>query len=197
MDVRRFFEDRFRKYGDSPETLDWSEQGQRRRFEILAEVADMTNKKVLDLGSGLGDFYGFLAGKFHNVSYTGYDLSEALVARARSKYPNVSFEVRDVLKGGISGTFDIVVSSGLNNLETGTNEVDMAALLEMAWNAAKEAVAVNMLSIYADRVDEGCYQYDPTRMVSIALHLTRYAVMRHDYMPHDFTLYLYRGPRSR
>ena len=197
MDVRKFFEDRFRKHGDSPESLDLSEEGQRRRFEVLSEVTDLTSKTVLDLGSGLGDFYGYLAGNFRGVSYVGYDFSEALVARARSKYPGARFEVRDILRDGISGTFDIVVSSGMHNIETGTNDSDMGSLLGLAWNAAKEAVAVNMLSTYADWVDEGCHRYDPKQMFSEALRLTRYTVLRHDYMPHDFTIYMYREPRAK
>ena len=197
MDVKRFFEDRFRRYGPGPESLDWSEEGQRRRFEILSEVGDMSGRSVLDLGSGFGDFYSYIASLYRDVSYTGWELSEVFVREAKKMHPTAVFEVRDVFKSTIPRKFDFVVSSGLHNLETGTNDADMQSLLRKAWNAAKVAVAVNMLSIYADRVDKGCHQYDPKRMLSVALKLTRYTILRHDYMPHDFTIYMYREPRGK
>ena len=88
------------------------------------------------------------------------------------------------------------MASGLHSVESGTNDADMEYLLRRLWDAAGEAVAVNMLSIHADRRDEGLHYYDPDRMLRAAFGLTRFSVLRHDYMPHDFTLYLYRRPRE-
>src|SRR5712691_950938 len=174
MDVKRFFEERFKQFGNSPQALDWSPEGQRRRFEILAEVGNISGKRVLDLGSGLGDLFGFLSARYSSVTYTGYEWSKVLVNEAKEKYPNASFECRDVFKDSFSGEFEFVLSSGLHNLETGTNEKDVERVLEKAWKVATEAVAVNMLSSYADRVKEGCHQYDPQRVLSAGLRLTRY-----------------------
>ncbi len=196
MDVKRFFEERFRQYGRSPKALDWSEEGQTRRFEVLAEVGDLSGRRILDLGSGLGDLFGFLSSRFPGVNYTGYEWSDVLVGEARKNYPNATFEIRDVLEEDFSGDFDFVLSSGLHNLETGTNDEDVERLLQKAWKVAGEGVALNMLSIYADRVREGCHKYDPQRVLSAALKLTRHVVLRHDYMPHDFTLYLYKERRK-
>jgi len=193
--VRRFFEDRHRRFGATREALDWSAHGQLRRFEVLGEVADFSGRSVLDVGSGLGDFLAFLAPRSHDVRYTGYDIVEAFVDHARSRFPDAAFQVRDVLREGIAGEFDLVVSSGLHNVENGGNEEEMASFLRKAWDAAKVAVAVNMLSARADKQSEGRHYYDPGRLLHLALGLTRYAVLRHDYLPHDLTLYLYREPR--
>ncbi len=192
MDVKHFFEERLERYGDDPRSLDCSDEGQRGRFQVLAEVANMAGKSVLDLGCGLGHFYEFLLTRCAGVRYLGYDFSEKFIARARSKYPKATFEVHDVLDSDIRGRFDFVVSSGMHNLETGTNDGDMVRLLRNAWNAADEAVAVSMLSATADRLEDGRHYYDPLKMASEALRLTRYVVLRQDYMPHDLTLYLYR-----
>lgn len=72
----------------------------------------------------------------------------------------------DVLRDDIPEEFDVVLSSGIHNLETGTNEWDMALLLEKAWKAAREAVAVNMLSARAPRHTEGRHYYDPKPMIA-------------------------------
>ncbi len=197
MDVKGFFEARFDRYGDSHRTLDWSEKGQRVRFRVLAEVGDLSGARVLDLGSGLGHLYEYLKARHPDVRYTGYDFSERFVKVARSKYPDATFEVHDVLRERIAGKFDFVLCSGIHNLETGSNDADMIRLLGKAWKATRKAVAFNMLSAQSDLVDSGRHHYNPSRMASAALRLTPYVVLRHDYLPHDFTLYLYREPQSR
>ena len=90
-----------------------------------------------------------------------------------------------------------MISCGIHNLETGSNDEDMIRLLRKAWAAANDAVAFRMLIKTADRIEEGRHYYDPIQMATEALRLTRYSVLRQDYMPHDLTLYLYRKPRVR
>ncbi len=195
MDVKRFFEDRYARYGDSHETLDWSEAGQRERFRILSEVGDLRGRRVLDLGSGLGHFYEYLRERHADVVYTGYDFSERFVAHSQAKYPGALFEVHDVFRDAIPGDFDYVLCNGIHNLETGSNEADVARLLGKAWGAARIGVAFSMLSARAERRTPDRHYYDPLAMLSAALQLTPFVVLRHDYMPHDFTLYVYREAR--
>lgn len=197
VEVRKFFEDRFDVFGDSPRTLDLSPEGQSGRFAVLSEIGDISNKRILELGSGLGHFYEYLCAHFGGVRYTGYDFSPKFVEYARAKYPNAVFEIRDVLAEPLEGSYDYVVCSGIHNLETGSNDKDMDQLMTKAWGAATEGVALSMLSQYADRKEEGRHYYDPRRVLSRALQLTRYVVLRQDYMPHDFTVYLYRKTAAR
>src|SRR5207245_3740700 len=97
VDVKRLFEERLERHGDSPRSLDCSEEGQQGRFHVLAAVGQMSGRSVVDLGSGLGHFYEFLRNRFSGVSYTGYDFSEKFVARARERDPVAPFAGRDVL----------------------------------------------------------------------------------------------------
>lgn len=197
VEVRKFFEDRFDRYGDTPRSLDLSVEGQQGRFEVLSQIGDLSNKRVLELGSGLGHFYEFLRDRYHGVRYTGYDFSPKFVAWARAKYPDATFEVRDVLTEPFEIACDFVLCSGMHNLETGSNDGDMKTLLRKSWDIAGEGVAFSMLSTHADRREEGRHYYDPLLVASEALSLTRYIVLRQDYMPHDFALFLYRKPHHR
>lgn len=192
VDVRRFFESRLQQYGNSPRTLDWSAEGQRKRFEILAEAGDLRGRKVLDVGCGLGHLYDFLAARGIGASYYGLDLSPKLVEKARELHPDVAFEVLDAASRSLPRTADYVFASGVLNVETGDNEAAMSRLLRTAYEACHLAVAVNMLSTWADWFERNRHYYDPIKMVRLARRLTRRLVLRHDYMPHDFTLYLYR-----
>ena len=192
IDARTFFESLFERHGNRPETLDWSERGQRIRFEVLAQIGELEGKSILDVGSGLGHLYGFLRDRLRVFRYRGYDLSPRLVQAAKQAYPDATFEVRDVLKNNIGGTYDFVLSSGLNNLETGTNDRDMRSFLRNAWGACRLGTGVNMLSRWAARRERRRHFYDPISFLRYAKRLTPRVVLRHDYLPHDFTLYLFR-----
>lgn len=197
VDVKRFFESRFAVYGDSSRTLDLSVDGQQTRFRVLSDVGDMSGRRVLELGSGLGHFYEYLRNRFGELEYTGFDLSEKFVTWSREKYPDARFEVHDVLNEALTGDFDFVLCSGMHNLETGANDSDMVRLIRRAWEVTRTGAAFSMLSTHADRREPDRHYYDPLAMSAGALKLTRFVVLRQEYMPHDFTLYLYRGlPRA-
>ncbi|MBI4821937.1 MAG: methyltransferase domain-containing protein [Deltaproteobacteria bacterium] len=65
----------------------------RARLEALAHRAPDSDLPILDLGCGLGDSTDHLARQGRKV--VGIDLSPRLVARARERFPNVTFEVGD------------------------------------------------------------------------------------------------------
>lgn len=192
MNVRPFFESRYRRYGDVPKALDWSERGQRVRFEVLASIGALDSARVLDVGCGLGHLYEFLRPGVRALDYSGVDLSPRFVEACRRKFPDACFEVRDVLRDGIDGSYDYVLSSGLHNLETGRNGLEMKRLLRHAWTAARRGVGVNMLSHWASKQPGGRHFYDPATMLRVARTLTSRVTLRHDYLPHDFTIFLYR-----
>ena len=193
-EARRFFESRLRRYGDSPKTLGWSAKGQRRRFEVLADVGNLRGREVLDVGCGLGHFYDFLREGVPDVRYAGLDSSARMIAAARKRIPGVPFEVHNAIAGPLPRAADFVVASGVLNLEQGDNDAAMRRFLRVCFAACREAAAVNMLSTWADLYDSGRHYYEPLRTARAARRLTRRVVLRHDYLPHDFTLYLYREP---
>lgn len=78
----------------------------------------------------------------------------------------------------------------------GNNAAVLRQFLRSTFDGCRKAVAVNMLSTWADWYDRGRHYYDPVRTLRHARTLTRRVVLRHDYLPHDFTVYLYREPSS-
>ena len=84
-------------YGDRPEGVNWTEKGQRLRFETLLSFNDsIDGSKILDYGCGKGDFYQFLKERGISVSYTGFDINENLIALANQKFPECSFKIFDI-----------------------------------------------------------------------------------------------------
>ena len=67
-----FFQLHVRLYGNDWRALGWqSRHTQYRRFAVLAEVGDLAHTRVLDVGCGLGDLYGYLCTQSIPVTYTG------------------------------------------------------------------------------------------------------------------------------
>lgn len=81
---------------------DLPSRGLIRNFELFSDVAllngrleALRNPPMLEVGCATGEFYRYLHLKNPRVSYTGLDISEPAVARAREKYPQGRFFVSD------------------------------------------------------------------------------------------------------
>ena len=85
----------------------------RLDFKVAAEAVTatgMVNPSLLEVGCGSGYysevFDDLLGGK---LRYTGIDYSDAMIARARARYPSTTFEVADATRMPYSdAAFDIV-----------------------------------------------------------------------------------------
>lgn len=83
-------------------------------LEFLDMVAKLNVRSVLDLGCGAGAFYEMLRDSHPNVSYFGYDLSAAQVARAVQKF-GYRFAARDIsaISSEEFGKYDAVHSNSV------------------------------------------------------------------------------------
>src|SRR4030066_1624453 len=72
-------------------------------MQFLLDKYSLSGEKVLDLGCGSGRYFEYFKGK--NVSYFGIDNSEKLIEIAKSKYPQVNFQVADCLSLPFSDNF--------------------------------------------------------------------------------------------
>ena len=85
MDVISYYNQLLEKNKDGPQSVGWgSKKSQNIRFKVLAEIGNLKNKKILDYGCGLGDFYKFLQ-KYKIGDYVGYDINGKMVKRAMKK----------------------------------------------------------------------------------------------------------------
>jgi SAM-dependent methyltransferase len=85
----------------------------RLDFTVAAQAVaatDITPPRLLEVGCGSGYYSEVFADLVSGgVSYTGIDYSQAMIARARSHYPSVTFEVADATRLPFpDNAFDIV-----------------------------------------------------------------------------------------
>ena len=191
--VRDFFQLHMQLYGDDWRALGWqSHYTQQRRFAVLAEVGPLAHKRVLDVGCGLGHLYEYLQAQGIPVTYTGYDLLPDMIKRARQRFPEVHFEVQDVLQGLGEERFDYILSSGAFNVNFGDNIHAVQQVLRDMVQHCTEGVAINFLKRTADASDDPIFQYyHPRDMLAFCQTLCPRVRLREGYLYNDFTLYLY------
>ena len=162
--IRSHYEPRFDRYDEAFRILDWEDSvSHEKRFEVLTENVDLDGMKLLDVGCGLGDLYGFLMQKNISCDYTGVDLLERMVEAARIRYPKVEFLQGNVFAEDIfpSKTFDVAFSSGIFNLNLGNNRSFLKDAVGKLLQLSEEAVVFNCLDRASPDPDQRYYYFTP------------------------------------
>lgn len=199
------YSDRLKKLGRDPRTLGWdTADHQRQRFAAALRLTPCAGKELIDIGCGFGDLLTFLDGRRERPrTYTGLDINSELLGVAAQLHPSARFECRNILTDPLpSQSADIVTVFGVLNwrLPVGDNLQHARAVIGGAWEAAREAVVVDMLSEEADVAyprEDFVFYYRPVDMLAFALTLTPYVALLHEYpgIPQrEFTLVLRRRP---
>jgi 2-polyprenyl-3-methyl-5-hydroxy-6-metoxy-1,4-benzoquinol methylase len=160
---------------------------------VLTEIGNLNGCSVLDVGCGFGDLCGFLIKRGIKVKYTGYDINPKFIRIAKETYPNVRFEVRDIEECEIKNKFDWVFASGVFEFKLLAPYVKK--MIRKMFEACKRGVAVDFMSSYVDFKTEDNYFASPEKMFSFCKTLSRRVVLRHDYMPFEFCVYVYKNDR--
>ena len=144
-----FYNRHLMDFGDSPQAVRWTPEGQRRRYETLFRVAgDFSGKKILDFGCGKGDFYEFIKEKGISISYCGIDVNKNLIKLAKSKYPEAEFIVIDIEETEFERDFDVIFVCGVFNLRVAGIEESMKDVLKKLFRLCRGAIHVNLLTYY-------------------------------------------------
>ena len=78
----------------------------------------------------------------------------------------------------------------------GGNLAAIQRVLREMYDACTRGVAINFLSITDPQTDPIFYHYDPQVMLAYCQTFCPDVRVREDYLPNDFTLYLYRATLS-
>jgi SAM-dependent methyltransferase len=197
LDCVERYEKRLEEFGYSPATLGWGIHGRQDvRFSVLAEFAlHVPDSSVLDVGCGFCDLYDFLRMRGWQGRYTGIDIVPGLLKVARQRNPQIDARELDITDDAATlDEYDFVISSGTFNasLPSGRNQVHIETALRKMHGRSRRATCVDFLSSYVDFQKPGAYHTDPSWALSIAKGLTRRVLLRHDYMPYEFSIFLFR-----
>ena len=65
-------------------------------------------------------------------------------------------------------------------------------MLKRLFELSKKGVACDFMSSRVDYQHPGSFHMEPERALSLAASLSKRVVLRHDYMPYEFCLYVYK-----
>lgn len=186
---------RYAEFGHSEKSLGWGTKGrQQLRFEVLCSYWNLTGMRILDLGAGFGDLFRFLSDK--NIeSYFGIELTPALVEEGliqHSSDPRFHLSLGNAIDLSSVPTCDISIISGLFNfkLESNNNYLFIEHILKSAFEKSDTGCAANFITDRVDYTEELIFNARPETVLTIALGITKNIVMRFDYMPFEYSLFL-------
>jgi SAM-dependent methyltransferase len=190
------------RYGANARGMRWaSEAGQQERFRLIHEIGPWERRSVADVGSGCGDFLGYLrAAGWRGRRYRGFDIVPEMVEAARRKHPRGRFEVRDAVTEGLDGTYDYVVASGTFNLLVGGHDAFFRRAVAAMYDACRVAVAFNVLEPVpgldervANAFGERYFSVPPAELLTVCHGVcARVTLTRSPRLKHETTVYLRR-----
>jgi trans-aconitate 2-methyltransferase len=81
--------------------------------DLVAAIPPRIVKRMVDLGCGPGNSTEVLAGRFPEASLIGLDSSADMVAAAKKRLPNLSFEVSNIARWEPVEQFDIILANAV------------------------------------------------------------------------------------
>jgi len=195
LHLRLFYLLRSWKY-DLPENkAGWrSRRNQELRFQALTGIGDLQGKSLLDLGCGLGCFYGYLKGTGWKGDYTGIDILDFMVNRARARFPGARFEKRDILRNPPREKWDYVFVNGVFNHKIKDNWAWIEAMVRQALAASRLGMAFTMLNREIGWLDEELFYTTSGELGRKAALWSggNYKIVT-GYLPEDMTVYLFKS----
>jgi SAM-dependent methyltransferase len=196
--LQNFFEKTIKTHGADPKGVDWKDEAsQHLRFDQLLKLhTDKTQSfSILDFGCGYGALVNYLKKQGYQFTYTGYDMTPAVVETATATFIN---EANCTFTTDLSSIApqDYVIGSGLFNMKFADTPEDewhqhMLSTIDTMWKLCTKGLAFNSLTSYSDpeymRAD--LYYAEPTQIFDYCKrNLSKQVALLHDYGIYDFTI---------
>jgi ubiquinone/menaquinone biosynthesis C-methylase UbiE len=193
--IANFYNERVRTFGHDPRACDYGRaESQQRKFAVLSRMTDYSQASVLDVGCGFADFADYLFKRYQGVEYHGLDLSQEMITKARLARPRLDLRVGNVLKLPQDESYDIITANGIFYLLGEDAESLMQKIVAEMFKRSRKGVVFNSLSSWASIHEKGEYYANPLAVVEWCRKFSPWITLRHDYLLHDFTVYISKEP---
>ena len=197
-------EEYFERHGDSYLGVGWTKSQDEvdLRYEVMLGVIDHPAGEpveLLDVGCGLAHLYEYMQRKPRGraITYTGLDISPAMLEAARAKHPEITFYEVDLMEDGVDlPRFDYVVMNGVFTLKAELTQDAMLAywqeMLARVFPLARRGIAFNVMSPIVDWERDDLFHVPFETLTRVVSGLSRRFVIRHDYPLYEYTTYVFR-----
>ncbi|HWY37018.1 MAG TPA: class I SAM-dependent methyltransferase [Bacteroidia bacterium] len=186
----------FLSNSDSPEGVFWNNTTtQFERFNQLITPLlyyRPSGFSICDIGSGVCDLHQFLLDKKIDHAYTGIEIIEEMITKARDKFKDIDVKKTDILSDGIKKKYDFVVSSGTFNLRGKISEdewkVYIFKMLKQMFEMAEIGISFNVLTSYSTFRAPELFYSSPEEMTHfIQTELSRFYQLNSAYPLYEIT----------
>lgn len=165
------------------------------RYMALCGIADLNYASVLDAGCGVGLLYDYLVDALDAFQYMGVDVSPRAIRVAIEHESTIDFRCTNILELTLEEPVEFVIAEGIfrNRFDTEDLTSIRNQILIHGYGLCSKGFAMNFLSTKASNKDEPHLTYwEPGEVLNACLKITPNVILRHDYSPNEFTVYLYK-----
>jgi SAM-dependent methyltransferase len=191
--IFRFHKHLISQHGEgSTGALGWkSDEAQLARYAVLAEIADLNDRSVIDLGCGHGDLRNFLGNIYPRLRYFGVEKIPALLDIAIERYshlPETLFFEGDFSEAELP-TVDYIIACGSLSYRN-SDPLYIFKMIERLFRNCRMGFAFNLLSSTEDP-DGIITGYNPAFIMDYCGKLTSKISLRKGYWENDYTVMMY------
>lgn len=174
-----------------------SPESQALRFDKLTSVIEECSGPVSvnDYGCGYGAHLHYLVKTrgIQVIGYSGYDLSEEMLAAARSELSWFSGDISLLCSSEISTISDYTFVSGTFNVKFEADDCEWQDFIEKTLDAidahSRCGFSFNLLSTYVDWKEEHLFYGDPSHWFDLCKRrYSRRVSLLHDYPLYEWTI---------
>lgn len=191
--IGQYYTAKLQEHGPTPLGVDWnSAESQRLRFaQLLRMIPEGERLSINDYGCGYGSLLDFLHERRTGFSYTGFEISQAMLEEARRLHPCSRF----VASEGELSVSDYTLASGIFNVRLDVPEDVwrdyICSVLGSLRRHSSRGFAFNVLTSYSDveKQRPDLYYADPKFFFDYCeRNFSRHVALFHDYPLYEFTV---------
>jgi len=182
----------FKSFGHHPNSLLWSDiKIQYLRFEQLCKIGIKNKDSIIDIGCGFADLYHYLNQQGINTDYTGLDICDDFINKAKSIYPQANLLISDVSSLDYNNNqFDYALLSGTLNYVLDDADNYAHSTINKMFDISAKGIAFNLLdssdSWSKSRAD--LQTYNKNEIENLVRKLTKKYQIIDNYLENDFTV---------
>jgi len=189
-----YYSEKLKLHGPVYKGADWgSLQAQQISFAQLSRLITAEDPSLLDYGCGYGALYDFLKEQQLKTRYTGFDISEEMLAHAKKLHATENAEWIGCLPK--NALYDYVIACGIFSIRldipTAEWEEHTLQTLQKINALSKKGFAFNSLTSYSDAhlMKDHLYYPDPAFLFDYCKkHFSKYVSLIHDYPKYEFVI---------
>jgi len=202
--LKNYYEKTLEIHKSGPKAVNWkNKKTQYLRFEKICEVGILKNKKILDVGCGLGHLINYLEEKNQKAIYKGIDISPKMIGVAKKRFlgRNKKFYCKNILELSKSDIkllrSDYVVNCGLftvkNNINSDEWWIYIQKMIKNMFKLSTLGISFNLMKFNVDYKDRHLhYQSIDELVLFLEKNISKKIIIKNDYNLWEYTCLVYK-----